>query len=278
MKVIKKINNNVAVCLDNDGHELIAFGKGIGFPKTPYELTDLSKIWRTYYGINPSYLGLLNDIPEEGFELSIKIVDFAKMKIENQINSNIVFTLADHINFAIERFKKNLDIRMPFVYDIQHLYESEMQIGLFAIKLINKSMNVYLTKDEAVSIALHFINAENMQRNANDESDENKVICDITNLIEKDFEMSVNREGFNYSRFVTHLQYLMKRQETNISITSENKKLFDSMKAEYSKTYQCVSHIQTYLKDHLEWNPSEEELLYLMLHINRLCSREDCNR
>ena len=166
MKVIKKINNNVAVCLDNDGHELIAFGKGIGFPKTPYELTDLSKIWRTYYGINPSYLGLLNDIPEEVFELSIKIVDFAKMKIENQINSNIVFTLADHINFAIERFKKNLDIRMPFVYDIQHLYESEMQIGLFAIKLINKSMNVYLTKDEAVSIALHFINAENMQRNS----------------------------------------------------------------------------------------------------------------
>ena len=78
------------------------------------------------------------------------------MKIENQINSNIVFTLADHINFAIERFKKNLDIRMPFVYDIQHLYESEMQIGLFAIKLINKSMNVYLTKDEAVSIALQF--------------------------------------------------------------------------------------------------------------------------
>ena len=50
------------------------------------------------------------------------------------------------------------------------------------------------------------------------------------------------------------------------------------MKAEYNKTYQCVSHIQTYLKDHLEWNPSEEELLYLMLHINRLCSREDCNR
>ena len=43
MKVIKKINNNVAVCIDNDGHELIAFGKGIGFPKIPYELTDLNK-------------------------------------------------------------------------------------------------------------------------------------------------------------------------------------------------------------------------------------------
>lgn len=278
MKVIKKINNNVAVCLDNDGHELIAFGKGIGFPKTPYELTDLSKIWRTYYGINPSYLGLLNDIPEEVFKLSIKIVDFAKMKIENQINSNIIFTLADHINFAIERYKKGLDLKMPFVYDIQHLYEKEMQIGELAVELINKEMDLRLSKDEAVSIALHFINAENMQRNANDEQDEKKIINDITELIEKDFEMSVDRESFNYSRFVTHLQYLMKRKETNTSITSTNQKLFDSMKKEFADTYRCVIHIQGYLKNQLNWNPSNEELLYLMLHINRLCSREDCNR
>ena len=46
MRVIKKINNNVALCLDNNNHELIAFGKGIGFPKIPYELDDLNKIDR----------------------------------------------------------------------------------------------------------------------------------------------------------------------------------------------------------------------------------------
>ncbi|WP_368259898.1 CAT RNA binding domain-containing protein, partial [Clostridium paraputrificum] len=37
MIVVKKINNNVAICLDNNNNELIAFGKGIGFPATPYE-------------------------------------------------------------------------------------------------------------------------------------------------------------------------------------------------------------------------------------------------
>ena len=40
MKVIKKINNNVALCLDGNQRELIAFGKGIGFKPIPYELTD----------------------------------------------------------------------------------------------------------------------------------------------------------------------------------------------------------------------------------------------
>ena len=278
MKVIKKINNNVAICLDNDNHELIAFGKGIGFPKTPYILTDMSLIWRTYYGINPSYICLLNQIPEEVFHLSIKIVDQAKMRIMNEINSNIVFTLADHIHFAINRYKKKIDIKMPFVYDIRHLYEDEMFIGEQAVQLINREMNIHLSKDEAVSIALHFINAENIQKNEQDEIDEKKMIQELTEIIEKDFSICINRDGFNYSRFVTHLQYLLKRRKNGTNITSENKKIYDYLKETYQETYSCVTHIKDYLIKNLNWNPSEEELLYLMLHINRLCSREDCNQ
>jgi len=63
MKVIKKINNNVAVCVDSNGRELIAFGTGIGFKPVPYMINDLNVIQRTYYGINDKYLGLLNEFP-----------------------------------------------------------------------------------------------------------------------------------------------------------------------------------------------------------------------
>lgn len=65
MIVLKKINNNVAVCKDSNQRELIAFGKGIGFPPTPYELTDLKKIDRTFYNVSEQYISLLNDIPYE---------------------------------------------------------------------------------------------------------------------------------------------------------------------------------------------------------------------
>ena len=43
MKVIKNINNNVSICVDDNNREVIAFGKGIGFKKPPYEL-ELSQI------------------------------------------------------------------------------------------------------------------------------------------------------------------------------------------------------------------------------------------
>lgn len=52
MKAIKKINNNVAICEDDNKKELIAFGKGIGFPSMPYHITDLSLISMTRTNLN----------------------------------------------------------------------------------------------------------------------------------------------------------------------------------------------------------------------------------
>lgn len=33
-----------------------------------------------------------------------------------------------------------------------------------------------------------------------------------------------------------------------------------------------------YLQNEMNWSLHEEDLLYLMLHINRLCAREDCHQ
>lgn len=278
MRVVKKINNNVAFCIDHDGRELIAFGRGIGFPALPYEITDLSCIERTYYGVDTSYVRLLDEIPPKIFELSANIVDQAKMTIHNEINANIVFTLADHINFAIERYRKSMNLKMPFSHDIQHLYEEEMRVGEYAVRLINKEFHIFLSKEEAISIALHLINAENIRKDCGNQQDEDIIIFDITKLIEQTFQIQIDRDGFNYARFITHLQYLLKRKGTKKEMTSDNQKLYEVMKQDFSSTYACVEQIRAYLISNLSWNPGEEELMYLMLHINRLCTREDCNR
>ena len=64
MQICKKINNNVALARDAKGRELVVFGKGIGFPAMPYELTDLSGVQRTFYDVNEKYFALLRDVPE----------------------------------------------------------------------------------------------------------------------------------------------------------------------------------------------------------------------
>ena len=278
MKVLKKINNNVALCEDSHGRELIAFGKGIGFPPTPYDLVDLNKIDRTYYGIHPQYYDLLEDIPEEIFLLSSHIVDYARMKIEKDLNPNIVFTLSDHINFAIQRYQNHMHFKLPISHDIQYLYEDEMLIGKKAVAYINDVMRVNLPKDEAAGIAIHIINAENMTSTKNSEIEDDVIIQEITKIIEQNFSIVIDQNGFNYSRFVSHLYYLLKRKDENISVNSQNLKLFDSMRNDFKETYMCVLEIKEYLLSTVGWQLSQEELFYLMLHVNRLCAREDCNQ
>lgn len=277
MQIIKNINNNVSICLDNSGKEVVVLGKGIGFLKPPYDLP-IEKIQRTFYDIDPIYINMLQEIPAEMIELSALIVDYARRQVEYLFNSSIVFTLADHLTFAIKRFRQKMVISMPIYYDVKSLYEKEYEIGRYALKLIKNKFDLLLPDDEIIGVALHFINASAMVENKEDEKEGKKVIKHIKNMVEDYFNMTINEDDFNYSRFVTHLQYLLKRGEQGESISSENDKLYKAMVEKYPETFECAKKINTYLYKIYGFTFNEEELLYLMLHVNRLCIREDCYR
>lgn len=65
MWIVRKINNNCALARDSEGQDVVVFGKGIGFRRPPYELTDLSVIERTFYGVKGPSLVALRDIPND---------------------------------------------------------------------------------------------------------------------------------------------------------------------------------------------------------------------
>lgn len=275
MKVIKNINNNVSVCIDSNGQEVIAFGRGIGFVKPPYEL-EVAKIQRTFYDIDSNYVQMINYLPNEIIELSAEIVDFARMRLQTLHSSNIVFTLADHINFAIQRYKDGLRVNMPIYYDIKHMYPDEFDIGVYAMELIKDRTNVDLPKEEIVGIATHIVNAEGLDKNENSIANNMKIIEEITEIIEDRFHLQIEKESFNYSRFVSHMQYLLKRGSEGKSITTKNDLIYESLKETFPDIDECAKNINRYILKELGYKFEEEEILYLMLHINRLCAREDC--
>lgn len=276
MKVIKKINNNVAVCLDSQGNEMVAIGTGIGFPSVPYELNDLSRIQRTYYDVDSMYIEFINQVPEDVFQVTAKIVDIFRGKVNENISPNIVFTLADHINFAIERFQKNIQIDNPLQYEIQHLYEFEYEMGLKAIRLIQQELQIRLPKSEATNIALHLVNARAGIMPKKISISTESLLEEVTEIIGLSFQIYIDKNSFNYSRFASHFKYLMKRQEKGKIVGSNNLKLYEAAVKDYPQAFDCVKKIKKYLKEEISFILDEEESLYLMLHINRLCVREDC--
>ena len=243
MKVIKNINNNISLCLDSRNNEVVAFGKGIGFTKPPYDVP-LSKIDRTFY---------------------------------DQFRENVMFTLADHIDFAIQRYQKNINIQLPLFYEVRQLYPNESEIGKQALDILKNRLGVTLPREEAAAIALHFVNYR-AQAETVPNIDYGAIIEQATDIVEQELHITVDRDSFNYYRFVTHMHYMMKRTLDDTMIDSQNRELFESMKKEYPDIYSCAVKVAALIDQKLQKHLSEEEILYLILHINRLCAREDCDQ
>lgn len=277
MNVIKKINNNVVLCLDGNGKELVAFGKGIGFGKIPYNV-ELKQIERTFYNINEQYLKLLYELSEAVFETAILIVEKAKLILGRGIASNVVFSLADHISFAVERLEKGMNVQMPFAYDVEHLYPEEMQVAQYGVKVIQKYLKVRIPKSETIGIALHFINSAGQEMDTNKNKNTDKVIENMTDIIEETLGFNVNKSGFNYYRFCCHCRYFIKRVGEKSQYPEKDKDLYQYFESNYPEIHGCAIEVKQYLWDVFNVECSKEEILYLMIHIKRLYSNEDCNQ
>lgn len=283
MRAVKKINNNVAICIDSHNKDLVAFGKGIGFPSMPYEITDLSKLDRTFYNIKPQYISMLNDIPQEVIAFTARIVDIAQAQLYYNLNPNLVLTLADHIAFAMERRKKGIYIHMPLVYDIEQTYPEEIQIAKYTLQKVEEKFGVRLPFQEASGIALSLINAKITEKESGATGEESalqqksdeQIIEHLTKIIEQEMHIHINRESFNYARYATHVQYLLQRIYEHKHVDSKNLSMYQSLREEFTAVSDCVDQMDRYLQEEIHVSLSEEEKLYLIMHANRICAKEE---
>lgn len=253
----------------------MAFGKGLGFQKVPYELKDLNRISMTFYKLNYHYYQLLKEIPTEIFNVSAAIVQKAQKIIPRDLNPNIIFSLADHINFAITRASDYQGAQLPFSYDIEQLYPEESKVGHYAIKLINDRLKVNLTYFEVTAITMHFVNSQVLDKDvAKTAHSDDAIIEQAAKIIEQEFDIKVDRNGFAYNRFTMHLRYYIKRiYEKSQLAEDDDMSLFHVMKQNEPEIYVCAKRIATYIDDELESKSTNNEIFYLMIYIKRIIDR-----
>lgn len=271
MKVIKSINNNISHCLDSKGREVIAFGKGIGFYR-PDEDIPLDRINRTFYNIKDSDYGIIRNIPTVIVNTAIYIIDHVSDRLNVTYPSSKAISLADHLQFAIERKDKNIYLEQPLLQDMFQLYPEEMNLAEEALKTIQDMTGEKLPRQEAGTLCLHFI-SDQLDAKEKKHLNTSAITEQCTKIIENDFSICIDRDTFNYSRFITHLDYLIRRLTEDRLIESENQAIFEELKRSYPDSYSCSLKIAEYLKEELNKEINDEEILYLVIHINRLISR-----
>lgn len=262
--------------MNKDGCEIIALGRGIGFGEMPREIP-VSKIERTFYNIDLNGQNIMKDLPSEVVLFSAKIMDVASNELPYEFSQNAVLLLADHIAFAIERAKKSIRVRMPLVYDVQQMYPLEYRIGQHIFTKIQKEFQVVLSEEEIVGIAMNLINSKitpSSEIELNEIQSFPNMLEEITEIIEDEFRIIVNRKSFDYARFATHMQYLFQRIKEKQAIDSANLAMYKHFEEEFPDILSCATRICEHLKNEWKAQLSEEEKLYLMLHVNRICVKE----
>lgn len=270
MRIIRQINNNAALALDGNGKELVVLGRGVGFPKMPYELTDLSRIERTFYDVNPKYFGMAADLPRPLVLACAEIAEKAEIELDCALNPNLPFTLADHLNFAAERLRKGIEVPTPLAYDVRHLYPKETELARQARERLAQQAGLELPESEVVNIALHLINAEAEAGDMHSMMMTLKALSDIDGIVEKSLDITLNKESFSYSRFSMHLRYLIQRLASGKQVENRISGMLVQMKRECPGAYLCAREIAEYFRNTWSWSCNDEELLYLTLHISRL--------
>lgn len=276
MNVIKKLNNNVVLALNKLNEEIIVVGKGLGFQKTPYELIDESLIEKIYVvPKNTRASEILDSMPTEIIEVTEKIISYGSKVLNRELNSIIFLTLCDHINFAVQRYNDGIEAKSPLYWEIKHLYSDEYKVGLEAINIINEGLKVVISIEEAPFIALHFVNAQIGSKDIAETTKITSITGEILSIVKYHFKMNFNEESFNFTRFVTHIRYFILRQINKENLENDNEFMYDLMKKRYSEEYKCVTKIEDYLYKNYNWTCSSDEKLYLMMHIQRVKSREN---
>lgn len=273
--IIEKIyNNNVVLVIDKESNkELVLTGCGIGFQKKVGQPVDQSKIEKKFItedeSLTQKITKVVTEVHEEVFEASSKIIEYAKKYLNSELDDYIYASLTDHLSFAFKRYEEKIQIKNDLLYEIKRIHKKEFEVGKWAIEYINDRFNVEFPIDEAGFIAMHIVNA-NYKESTNESFLMTKIVKEILNIIRYYYSVEFEQDDFNYDRLVTHLKFFAKRLIKKEQVEDKDNELINIIKIQYEKAYNCACKVKKYIEDNHEYLVTEDELLYLTLHINRV--------
>ena len=274
MIIDKILNNNVVVIKNENCEEMIIMGRGIAYQRKvgdEVKEEEVDKVFRlTNVDANHKFQELIADIPTEYVVFSEEIITYAKTKLGKKLNDTIYITLMDHVYSAIVRAKEGIMVKNALLWDIRRFYKDEYMVGMKALEKVKEQFGVELPEDEAGFIALHITNAE-LEESVQDMYQITKVMQEVTSIVKYVFNIEFDEESVYFYRFIIHLKFFAQRLTEQKTYDDENDdELLDVIRMKYRNTYACVEKIASFIVDKYNYKLSNEEKLYLTIHIERV--------
>lgn len=273
MITIKKSLNNSMLLVDNDQREMILFGKGIGFGAKPGTHIDLAQVEKVFLPLSDlksrHFLSLTDTIPAAFFDISHEILILARSLCGDKLNSVLLFTLAEHLHFAVERSRSGQTILNKLSWEVKRYYPQEYSVGLQARAQVNEKFDVELPEDEAVNIAFHLINASS-QEDDSTAHQQVELVNRIADIVRYKLGKTIDTQSVNYMRFITHLRYFAERVLAGKIALSETEDFYQELMRHRPDAMTVSWVIRDYVQDKYQLTLPKDELTWLSIHISRL--------
>ncbi len=275
----RTLNNNVVLAKNENHQEVVVFGNGIAFNRKPGDIIDESKISKVFtlqsQNLSLKMANLLKEVPVVYAEIAEEIIKYARTKIKTPIGDYLFLALTDHIYYAVSRYKDGLDIHNVLLWEARKLYKTEFEIGLKALEIIKAKVGVEFSEDEAGFIAFHFANAQMEGEEVNRTVKITQFVQDILGIIKYHFGIEFDEDSWNYGRLVTHLKFFAQRILSGDTGHQDDDYLYEQVQHKYKKAFECIKKIEKYVANGYGVSLSKAEMVYLVLHINRVTSRNE---
>lgn len=277
MKVMKVLNSSVVLVKRSDKKEVIALGKGIGFKSKPGDFISEDEVEKIYVleseVVASDMMNLMRNTPNEYLILVDEIITHAKKTLRSELCENIYVSLTDHLHIAAKRVKNNIPITNRMLWEIQKLYPLEYEIGKQSLILAKERIGVEFPEEEAGNIAFHLVNAQQTDGNMEQVLLLASIVKDILNIVKITFNVEFDTFSVNYSRFINHLQFFSQRLVESKMLHNDDDELSFQAARKYTVEHECAISISEYVAARFDKSIPNEEMLYLIIHINRVIDR-----
>ncbi len=274
--VHKVLNNNVVISLDEQGRERVLMGRGLGFQLKPTDSLDPAKVEKTFI-LDAGEDGererrMLTDTPYSIIEAVSRAVDQAERTLGHHLGRRLTVAVIDHVQFVLERLDKGIRIPTANMPELRVLHPAEFAAAAAMAASISEALGTELPAEEAVFLTMHLLNATRDEPNGTAALLFRRV-QHVVLTVENGLGVKLDVESPDYARFVLHIQFLLQRLVSRSMLRSADSSFFEFAKHSYPRSYAIAQEVKAYVRAATESELTDEELLYVIVHVERLASQ-----
>lgn len=273
-RITKVLNHNTVIAvMDGTNKEYLIMGKGIGFGKKVTESIETGGN-ETIYSLQVSsergdVRKLATSVDPVCLEIANEVLDEAE-RVFHTIDRNILFPLADHIEYAVKRIQNQEKISNPLTDDIRILFYKEFKVADVIRPIIQDRLGVEMDLDEVGYIALH-IHSALQDENVSQAMQMARAVRECIDLVEQEIGRSIDVLSLSYNRLMNHVRNMVARAMHNEELKLN---INDYMSVKFPHAFQIAKSVCRQVEKMLKCKLSDAETGYLAMHIERVTSDE----